>query len=662
MMADMDEMIDFIRSLKRGFDKDIFLCKLNELSDVVDSVGLDNEDFHTLFKLWLNLSIPITKWTSFGACLVPQEMVEERTVDYAFRWLLASCENRGNFSRMAFLLDWLTAAMTTDSVDMQALDSGYEIFYTLLSFEILTAHALKLVYTLTKPCDVTRGRVIELLHFAKNREGKKNMLRQLQVLLGLFKSYRPECVPEDIPSISVHTSFRKLNVNLMARFKRCQAKRNTCSKERRHLLWINPINSMSGKKKADPLVPNMEFCNIGSQQYADKQPQKNYLDFSDPVSLLRYSLQQPMSRPARLRALFCNETGLTLLAVATDEQFAFLSHDLQHLLTTCFLEGSPHSYLEKQDLLLRLAALQRTLLQGIPVVTMFLAQYLPLWNEKDYFGEILQLVDWISGDSPSHVTYIVDSLVKIYHRAQPIEQCAILKALVNMYCNLMFSCNRRRQHLKIAQGHSEAETLPRLAATISDMCSEGLQISPDDLRVLHSVVSAAEAMSLGEWRHSCPLGAAPRLLPLALPLLKHSAVLLEKMAGLMMLYKNVFKRTKSSDKLLKDVYVEQRQTLEAYTADMLNCLYTEEALTERKSGYVFNRLHPQLVSKLSDLVPGADAKFSLRNNLAFVLYTLMPFEAIDQSDVTNKLCFETVVREMFPNLCELLTKAVPELR
>lgn len=139
-MADMDEMIDFIRSLKRGFDKDIFMCKLNELSDVVESVGLDNNYFHTLFKLWLNLSIreyifhfwiywlllcwesftinilffvikAITKWTSFGACLVPQGMVEERTVDYAFRWLIAGCKN-GNLSRTAFLLDWITGKLT----------------------------------------------------------------------------------------------------------------------------------------------------------------------------------------------------------------------------------------------------------------------------------------------------------------------------------------------------------------------------------------------------------------------------------------------------------------------------------------------------------------------------------------------------------------------
>lgn len=49
---------------------------------------------------------------------------------------------------------------------------------------------------------------------------------------------------------------------------------------------------------------------------------------------------------------------------------------------------SPHSYLEKQDLLHRLAVLQHTLMQGVPVITRFLAQYLPLWNEKDYFAEV----------------------------------------------------------------------------------------------------------------------------------------------------------------------------------------------------------------------------------------------------------------------------------
>lgn len=48
------------------------------------------------------------------------------------------------------------------------------------------------------------------------------MFRQLQVLLGLFKSYKPECVPEDIPAISIHAAFKKINPDLLARFKRNQ--------------------------------------------------------------------------------------------------------------------------------------------------------------------------------------------------------------------------------------------------------------------------------------------------------------------------------------------------------------------------------------------------------------------------------------------------------
>lgn len=50
----------------------------------------------------------------------------------------------------------------------------------------------------------------------------QNMYRQLLVLLGLFKSYKPECVPEDVPAISVHSTFKKINQNLLTRFRRNQ--------------------------------------------------------------------------------------------------------------------------------------------------------------------------------------------------------------------------------------------------------------------------------------------------------------------------------------------------------------------------------------------------------------------------------------------------------
>ncbi|KOB62315.1 Centromere protein I, partial [Operophtera brumata] len=289
-MSDVDEIIYFIKSLKRGFDKNLFQSKIDELAYAVDTNSLSYDDFHTLFKVWLNLSIP---------------------------------------------------AMEFESINMVTLDMGYEVFYTILSSEFLTVHALKLVYTLTKPADVTRRRVRELLEYAKIRETKK--------------SYKPECVPEDIPTISVHAAFKKLNEPLLTRFKRNQERRNRLRKEINYLQWINPLNSdRSRNKKADPLVPTIHF-NEDSNLYG-KESTKTHLEFSD--------LHHTVSRPARLRALLCNTTGLTLLAASPHPEQAFLSHDLHHIL---------HS---------------------------------------------------------------LESLSRTYRRAQPAEQCAVLRALTTMYTNL----------------------------------------------------------------------------------------------------------------------------------------------------------------------------------------------------------------------------------
>lgn len=56
-MTDVDEIIDYIKSLKKGFDKDLFQNKISELAYAVDTTGIQYNDFHTLFKVWLNLSI-----------------------------------------------------------------------------------------------------------------------------------------------------------------------------------------------------------------------------------------------------------------------------------------------------------------------------------------------------------------------------------------------------------------------------------------------------------------------------------------------------------------------------------------------------------------------------------------------------------------------------
>ncbi|KAL4712893.1 hypothetical protein ACJJTC_011963 [Scirpophaga incertulas] len=662
-MADIDEIIDYIKTLKKGFDKDIFQGKIDELAHIVDTLSLDYDDFHTLFKVWLNLSIPITKWVTLGACLIPPKIIEEKTVDYSLRWILANYENHSNFTRIGFLLDWLTVAMDFDCIDMTALDTGYELFYVMLSFEVLTAHAVKLVYTLTKPKDVTRRRVLELLDYIKKREAKKNICRQLQVLLGLFKSYKPECVPEDIPAISIHTAFKKVNVQLLTRFKNLQEHQNNFNKETHYLTWMNPMNSeRRGNKKHDPLIPNMQFPNIGSKQYADREPKKNYLDFSDAVSLLQYSIQHTMTRPARLRALLCNETGLVLLSVASDLEHNFFSHDLYHLLTNCFLDGSPHSYIEKQDLLQRLVILQRTLMQGLPVISSFLAQYLPLWNEKDYFPEILDLVEWIHIDNANQVQCIVDSLTRMYHRSQPLEQCAILNSLTNMYTNLVDISTKGHRHFMSFQ-HVEAdytEVLHYIAQKITRMSNTALQVNPEDMRVVLSSITGAVRMSEAEMRVGGKYGASVvGRLVLAAALIGISPVALELSAGLLLTYRNIFSTMKAANMLKNDQkYKEQIHTLTRYTCDLVSCLCSDVALRSRNSGLVFNRLQPQLVGKLYSLMSDVDTKLSIRNHIGFAPYTYLQLEAIDQYDADNKFWLEAVVDQEFPKLSNFLKEAM----
>ncbi|XP_037297852.1 centromere protein I isoform X2 [Manduca sexta] len=584
-------------------------------------------------------------------------MIEERTIDYVFQWILANYGNENNFSKINFVLDWITAAMEYGCIDMTTLDLGYELFYSMLTYEALTPHVMKLVYTLTKPSDVTRKRVTELLEYAKMREGKKNMYRQLQVLLGLFKSYKPECVPEDVPALSIHTAFKNINANLVNKFKQCQERRNNTCREKEHLMWMNPINAKcGGNKKADPLIPNVEFFNIGAKQYANKEPPKNYLDFSEPVSLLQYSLAQSTSRPARLRALLGSSAGFTLLAVAAPHEHAFLSHDLHHLLNMSFLDVSPHSYVEKKYLLHRLALLQRTLMQGIPVITRFLAQYLPLWNEKDYFSEILELVEWISIDCPDQIGYIVGPLTKTYHRAQPIEQCAILRSLTNMYTNLVFGSTRQRQHFMGAgsPNGNYALVLPKLAAEISDMCGKELQTNPEDMRAVWSAARCARRQAAA-WRAR---GAAPDALPprlaLYLPLLAPSAALLDYMAALMILYKKIFTRMKSLLTQRDETYCRHIETLQSYTEDMLSWLYRSQVVSTME-------IDEERTKNLRQYVPNVDDMLSIKNHLAFAPYTYAHVSYVDDRDVNDKVWYDTVVQQ-FPDLDRFLKMAIPELR
>lgn len=102
------------------------------------------------------------------------------------------------------------------------------------------------------------------------------------------------------------------------------------------------------------------------------------------------------------------------------------------------------------------------------------------------------------------------------------------------------------------------------------------------------------------------------------------------------------------------------QILKAFTSDLVSC-FCEEFLSGRKKGLVFSKLHPQLVSKLSDIIPDVDSKLSIRNHLALAPFTYIQLEAIDHTDADNKMWFEKVVKQEYDSLSQFVMQTMLDM-
>ncbi|GBP81018.1 hypothetical protein EVAR_41014_1 [Eumeta japonica] len=393
----------------------------------------------------------------------------------------------------------------------------------------------------------------------------------------------------------------------------------------------------------------MQFIHVGSKQYAEKESQKKYSDFTNPVSLLAYGLRHELSRPARLRSLLLQDVAVPLL-VASPQQHAFMDHDLHYVLSYCFLQDYPYKYEEKSDFLRRLAKFQKVIQQGIPAVTVFLSQFLPFWNEKDFFSEILNLVEWICVEPIEHVLCIVNTLARIFVRAQPMEQLAILRTFTNLYDNLARTSVKKKQYfLNTEVSKTQAEVVYNLSKCINNVCDAALQINPGDLRILWAATDALQCKGRSALRHrALAIDLHPTVCVLAL--VTPSAVLLEKLAELLLIHwKVVNKQSAHSEDLLA--------LLQACTVDMMNCLWEGRALSKRADGVAFIRMVQNHVDVFIEKL-NADQIFSLSSHLGLAPYTYVQFQSINLKDVDRKLLLQMAVSSNFPSLSGLIGKIV----
>lgn len=128
-------------------------------------------------------------------------------------------------------------------------------------------------------------------------------------------------------------------------------------------------------------------------------------------------------------------------------------------------------------------------------------------------------------------------------------------------------------------------------------------------------------------------------------------------------YRKIFSKIKNKNNNgIKNTHdFEHRQTLKAYTNDIISCLYQENFLSGREQGLVFSKLNKQTVEMLNKAVPNAESKLSLRNHLAFAPYTYVQVEGSQAEAADNSMWFKYAIDKQFPSLSKLLIMTTPQL-
>lgn len=119
------------------------------------------------------------------------------------------------------------------------------------------------------------------------------------------------------------------------------------------------------------------------------------------------------------------------------------------------------------------------------------------------------------------------------------------------------------------------------------------------------------------------------------------------------MYKQI--KHNSSDENLQ----KQCKVLKAYTADYINALWDEKALSENTEGVIFKNIRPDLIKRLQERVPNADGCYGLGSHYALAPFSYMylgeVIDGIDFNPQDNTIFFNIITRE-FANIKKFCSK------
>ncbi|KAK3908885.1 Centromere protein I [Frankliniella fusca] len=576
----------------------------NVVTELRESDGLSNEDISSLLSFVTDDKLRNCKSTSFKDllfCCIPREPLTSNTIDKALLWMFYNVNNESTVgTKINAVLEWVSGLLEFNLIEKSFVDGYYEMYYKVLCREQCQRYACKLIHMLTRPEDVYRGRVEEILSLFR-RSGKR--AKHIAILIELFKTFKPELVPENTPSFSREVAFKSLSPgfqrSLEAAAQHMQAQNNQLLARGSSLDWTAVTSKKN--KSGVPLIPSAMYVHLGSELYREKR--HKVVDFLDKVALASYHFSCEI--PTSILSLLLNEGGIHFLATHNSDVHARFSSVLFSCLNSVFfLNHKNVPFEEREHFLQQLVVLEDYMQQGIPVVSRFLAFYIAFWDGQEHQKHIYRLLERITiSNFEEFNDCILTHLQTLFLAGSTEEKILIIKTLSELIYNMCVRSTKQipKEHMFLGGKYSwETDfnaTVPQLIRVVSRLCESGLLLTSNDPSLLHTSLSFFETLMDLQSYLKLELTIIPPIIFYRC-LFSVDFCSLARACGLLLRYKlsGLLRRKEENVALIN-----------RFSCDVYNCLLNKKAFSKANQGYILEK-HDEL----KQVIPfDADSAFSL---------------------------------------------------
>ncbi|XP_011863308.1 PREDICTED: centromere protein I-like [Vollenhovia emeryi] len=613
----------FLKALKtKGSWYIEFDTSITVLQEEAAARGLEDKLLSQLVDVVIHINLGASKRVALIKCLIPRYKLSEEIAKSIITWCLSSLNNLP-LTVCAIVVQWIIGVWDYELVDRKVINIYYDVFfYTMLKKQKLERYLARLIYMLTRPEDVSRRDVLRLLARQKNYSKPPT---HITALLSLFKSYKPELVPEKIQSVNIESVWKPISEFIRIALEDARDRteiQQLHQSTQAHFDW-NVMLSTKAKRRKKALLPSVGYFHIGSSIFKDKDA-KSIFDISNIEELGKY--QQNVELPCNAVSLLANMVGYHLLTYVDFPYQSRFSYNLYNTLTRAFmLENGKFSEEEMDKFLTMTVEFSRYMQEGIPIVKLFFDEYL-YYNTGEHLVELLDLLQWMTSVTVTELQEnILIHVQNIFYESNLNMKCKIIQSLQKLITNLFvrYGLEQQGQYASSFLRQGQLEDLPEIVSTVvttvENLIVCGLNIHNYNITLLSEILTFYEEVCTLESHNLSRHVLSWTLPPPAViygAFSTKSCAILSRLCRLLLRYRE---RSSHLHQIMpRDIYKIKVHTISMYANDIHKALWNDEPFSNRKDGKLLKNLSKKVINDLGDC--DLDTLLNISNHYAILLF------------------------------------------